>query len=248
MACWLAMARESTLRGSGRNASGPLVATWQMLEWMRDNGPADREAIKDACAGFVDPGYARRWYDQNSKKPAIAKRALTLEQKDRAQGLAHIPVDVAQRAKLGDLLSQCVVMGTLARDGDVFTFLRMPKRTPAGMSVEQVTSDPTIQRRHIYEAELVRQLRAAEDRGVFQPGVRTPRLLKKELAALFAWLGTYDHVEEVTVTGVQLDAIVALRGLRDRVTDHPNAKQTTAEKDALRALWLALDKYAPPIA
>lgn len=239
------MGRESTLRGSGRNASGPLLATWQMLEWIRDNGPADRETIKDACAGFVDPGYARRWYQRHIQRPQNAKRRITQGPKPSALDLGAIDLDRAQRAVITALLQEGLRSGSLKRSDDGYTFLRLPKRTPAGLAVEQVTSDPAVQARHVYEMELVRQLRNANKRGAFNHGPGAPRLLKKELAALFNWLATYDGTEQVTITGVELDAIVALRNLRTRGVESPHTQATTAEKEAVRALWLALDHHIP---
>lgn len=239
-------ADRGSLRGAGRAASGPLIATWQMMEWIRDNGPADRETIKDACAGFVDPGYARRWYAARRAAPQNAKRMITTEQLGQAQHLARIDVERARRAKVGFLLNQCLATGTLSREGDVFTFVRMPKRTPGGLSVEAVTSDPAVQARHVYAMELVRQLRAANKRGAFEHGRGKGHLVKAERSALLRWLGTFDHLDaqQITVTGVELDAIVALRGMRARQAGQSHPQETTAEKDAVRALWLALDNYA----
>lgn len=218
---------------------------WQMLEWIRDNGPADRETIKDACAGFVDPGYARRWYRAKQVTTANAKKTLTVSGNVAARPLTEIDALKAQRAVISKLLVQATYRGNLQREGDMFTYVGMPKRTPAGLTVEQVTSDPAIQARHVYEMELVRQLRNANKRGAFNHGQGSPRLLKKELAALFNWLSTYDGTERVTITGVELDAIVALRNLRQRGTESPHTQATSHEKDAVRALWLALDRHIP---
>lgn len=245
--------------GVGRRASGPLEATWQMMEWIRDQGrPVHRDEVLEHCAQFVFPGYANRWYAaQLNGARASRKRtsernaasALDRSQSGRPHRIAEeatpATVDTAKavRAVLVQLLRDSSNKGRLTRDGDEYTFVRMPKRTPGGMPVEMVTYDPVVQRRHVYALELVRKLREAQARGVFEVGKGTKSLNLAERDALFRWLSTFDGQEQMTVSGVELDAIVVLRNMRDR-TESRSPKMRTEEKVALEALWRALDHSA----
>lgn len=248
-----------SLRGSGRDASGPLIATWQMMEWIRDQGrPVSRDEVIEACAGFVDPGYARRWYARDLNRMRGSRianaRAQTLDAPERSQSgrtrppahASNVDSRTAQEQVLKHLLKASVrtKRPRLTRDGDMYTFVRMPKRTPGGMPVEQVTYNPHVQRRHVYEMELVQQLRKAQKRGVFTD--RGKALTIPEREALMRWLSVFDVLQgdSITVNGAELDAITVLRAMRDR-SDSTRAKQTTAEKRALEQLWRSLDNTAP---
>ncbi len=234
--------RES-LRGAGRDASGPLIATWQTIEWIRDNGPADRDTIIASCSEFVDVGYARRWYARHViRRTSNVKRRITREQTLPPLDISKIPPEKARRAVIVKLLGDSTKLGSLARDEQrLYHFVRMPKRTPGGLPVEAVTSDPATQLRHVYAVELVRQLRKASARGAFAPGSNAKRLTQVEREALFRWLSTFDALDDqgVTVTGVELEAIIALRAMRDR-----QARETSAEKATIEALWRQLDHFA----
>ena len=244
-----------SLRGSGRDASGPLIATWQMMEWIRDQGrPVSRDEVIEACAGFVDPGYARRWYarklngvrarlaDEGPGSSTAGPRPPVGRRRPPAHA-SNVNTRTAQEQALKRILSKAAG-SLLIRDGDMYTFVRMPTRTPGGMPVEQVTYNPHVQRRHVYEMELVQQLRKAQKRGVFTD--RGKALTIPEREALMRWLSVFDVLQgdSITVNGAELDAITVLRAMRDR-SDSTRAKQTTAEKRALEQLWRSLDNTAP---
>ena len=241
-----------SLRGAGRDASGPLLSTWQMMEWIRDQGrPVSRDEVLDECARFVDVGYARRWYARRLNY----QRAKTQGEGDKSgiplrRGVKATPASVnhkrAIRAVLVALLQERKRVGCLHHDKsrDMYTFVRMPSRTPGGLPLEQVTYHPTVQRRHVYAMEMVRKLREANARGVFIQGKGTKSLNKAERDAVMRWLGTYEDHAVDEVPGVTPGAVAILRGMRERA-DGVSPKTTSAEKVALEMLWLALDHSAP---
>lgn len=246
--------------GVGRRASGPSVATWRLHEWLRLNGPTHIETVLAECAQYVDPGYARRWnavrLNQYREKRAAARDAnLTLPSRAKPRVETLTPADLAGprqtasaiRAVLLHRIRVAVRSGSLSRDEtDVLTMLRMP-RLPAGHTVDMLTLDPDLQRRPIIEAELVRRLRAAAKRGVFEPsaGKGQPDITKGDRAVLLEWLATWDNTDDFTdMDAARWAAVKVLLLMRQRQAAAKTPRSTSSEVAAIAALWRSLDKYA----
>ena len=135
----------------------------------------------------------------------------------------------------------------MTRDGDTYTQLpdRMP-RPPAGMSLEQVSTDPIVRFRAIAEMELVRVLRQVNRRGVFtSEGKSLKHLDKSERQALLRWLETWDNTDDFRdLDQVKFEAIKVLLLMRDRQSESRSPKITLVERDAIERLWRSLDNFA----
>lgn len=259
--CWLAkfcgltVSRNGSLRGAGRDAPGPLVATWQIADWLLRNGPTDRETIIVECAQFVDPGYAKRWYARSLVRNRRNRARSKVEGSPAKRTSLEIPlpdletldIGLARRGVIFRLLHSAVENGRMTRDGDTYTQLpdRMP-RPPAGMSLEQVSTDPIVRFRAIAEMELVRVLRQVNRRGVFtSEGKSLKHLDKSERQALLRWLETWDNTDDFRdLDQVKFEAIKVLLLMRDRQSESRSPKITLVERDAIERLWRSLDNFA----
>lgn len=248
--------------GAGRQASGSLVATWQMHEWLRINGPTDRETVLAECAQFVDEGFARRWYAatiNGERLRKVSSGGSRRESKSDFDSLAKPKVEAltvaslsssdatasAVRALLVRKIKDSVRRKSIARDGDMLTLIRMP-RLPKGHTEAMLTLDPVAQYRPIAEMELMRQLRAANARGVFTPaGSAGKSLNASEREALDNWLKTWDDVDDFSdMNKVKYEAVKVLLAMRERQTGQRQPKIRDSERAHLEALWREIDRYA----
>jgi hypothetical protein len=177
---------ESTLRGVGQNASGPLVATQKIHAWITDHpGATKDELIKIAIDQlWVDTGYARRWYSALLNRNRQHQRKLSLREPVRRDSLetpASVDEVKAQAAVVKRLLTQMIASASIALEDGGYRALRPIKGTH-GMTKEQMVTDPDEVRADILEREVLRGIRLFGLDQLEAPYGRVPKDLRLLIA------------------------------------------------------------------